>query len=124
MTYCPASSPSSTEAPPYWPGSPFGGDDHNDRRQGNVHNWEVWHGNSPRRFGEVPRRDPTPENVSYLRYAEDLGRFISEFGMNAAPVRETLRRTIPEDQMYHHSPSMDHHNVGSKGVEFRVDLVA
>ena len=95
---------------PYWPGSPFGGDDHNDRRQGNVHNWEVWHGNFPRRFGEEARRDPTPENVSYLRYAEDMGRFISEFGMHAAPVRETLRRAIPEDQLYHHSPSMDHHN--------------
>lgn len=95
---------------PYWPGSPFGGDDHNDRRQGNVHNWEVWHGNFPRRFGEESRRDPTPENVSYLRYAEDMGRFISEFGMHAAPVRETLRRAMPEDQLYHHSPSMDHHN--------------
>jgi beta-mannosidase len=93
---------------PYWPGSPFGGDDHNDRRQGNVHNWEVWHGNFPRRFGEESRRDPAPENVSYLRYAEDMGRFISEFGMHAAPVRETLRRAIPEDQLYHHSPSMDH----------------
>jgi beta-mannosidase len=95
---------------PYWPGSPFGGDDHNDRRQGNVHNWEVWHGNFPRRFGEESRQDPTPENVSYLRYAEDMGRFISEFGMHAAPVRETLRRAITEDQRYHHSPSMDHHN--------------
>src|SRR5829696_7641953 len=95
---------------PYWPGSPFGGDDHNDRRQGNVHNWEVWHGNFPRHFGEESRREPTPENVSYLRYAEDMGRFISEFGMHAAPVRETLRHAIPEDQLYHHSPSMDHHN--------------
>jgi len=95
---------------PYWPGSPYGGSDHNDRRQGNVHNWEVWHGNFPRRFGEEARRDPTPENVSYIRYAEDTGRFISEFGMHASPVLETLRRTIPEDQLYHHSPSMDHHN--------------
>jgi beta-mannosidase len=94
----------------YWPGSPYGGSDHNDRRQGNVHNWEVWHGNFPRRFGEEARRDPTPENVSYLRYAEDRGRFISEFGMHASPVMETLRRTIPRDQLYHHSPSMDHHN--------------
>ena len=24
---------------PYWPGSPLGGDDHNDHRQGNVHDW-------------------------------------------------------------------------------------
>jgi beta-mannosidase len=95
---------------PYWPGSPFGGDDHNDRRQGNVHNWEVWHGNFPRHFGEESRQDPTPAYVSYLRYAEDSGRFISEFGMHASPVRETLHRAIPEDQLYHHSPSMDHHN--------------
>ena len=95
---------------PYWPGSPYGGDDHNDRRQGNVHNWEVWHGNYPRRFGEESRRESTPESVSYLRYAEDTGRFISEFGMHAAPVRETLRRAIPPEGLYHHSPSLDHHN--------------
>jgi beta-mannosidase len=94
----------------YWPGSPYGGDDHNDRRQGNVHNWEVWHGNVPRRFGEPARRDPTPENVSYLRYTEDMGRFVTEFGMHASPVLETLRRALPPDQLYHHSPSMDHHN--------------
>ena len=95
---------------PYWPGSPYGGDDHNDRRQGNVHNWEVWHGNFPRRFGEESRQESTPESVSYLRYAEDTGRFISEFGMHAAPVSETLRRAIPREALYHHSSSMDHHN--------------
>jgi beta-mannosidase len=39
-----------------------------------------------------------------------MGRFISEFGMHASPVFETLRRNIPADQLYHHSPSMDHHN--------------
>jgi beta-mannosidase len=95
---------------PYWPGSPFGGNDHNDRNQGNVHNWEVWHGNFPRRFGEQPRRDPTPANVSYLRYAEDSGRFISEFGMHAAPVPASLWRVVPPDQRYPHSPSLDWHN--------------
>jgi beta-mannosidase len=54
--------------------------------------------------------DQSPEGVSFLHYAEDKGRFISEFGMHAAPVYETLRRNIPADQLYHHSPSMDHHN--------------
>src|SRR5215212_9341363 len=44
------------------------------RRQDNVHNWEVWHGTFPRRFGDEARRDPTPENVSNLRYAEDMGQ--------------------------------------------------
>jgi beta-mannosidase len=95
---------------PYWPGTPFGGNDHNSREEGNVHNWEVWHGNFPRRFGEPPHRETTPEAVSFVRYAEDMGRFIAEFGMHAAPVVETLRRAIPPDQLYHHSPSMDWHN--------------
>jgi beta-mannosidase len=95
---------------PYWPGSPYGGDDHNDRAQGDVHNWEVWHGNSPRRFGEPGRKgEPTPKSVSFRRYAEDAGRFISEFGVLSAPDRETLRRCIPADQLWHHSPAMDHH---------------
>jgi beta-mannosidase len=94
---------------PYWPGSPYGGSDHNAREDGDVHNWEVWHGNHPRRFSEPSLREPTPESVSFLRYAEDMGRFISEFGVLAAPNRETLRRWIPANQLSHHSPSIDHH---------------
>lgn len=95
---------------PYWPGSPYGGDDHNSMDDGDRHNWDVWHGQYPRRFGEEPRREFTPESVTYLRYAEDRCRFQSEFGMHAAPVMETLRRAIPEDQRYHHSSAMDWHN--------------
>jgi beta-mannosidase len=95
----------------YWPGSPYGGNDHASMFDGNRHNWEVWHGNGYHRtFGQEPVRENTPEAVSYLRYAEDMGRFISEFGMHAAPVRSTLERAIPAEQLYHHSPSMDHHN--------------
>jgi beta-mannosidase len=77
---------------------------------GDRHNWDVWHGQYPRHFGDEPRREFTPESVSYLRYAEDRCRFQSEFGMHAAPVPETLRRSIPEEQRYHHSPAMDWHN--------------
>ena len=95
---------------PYWPGSPYGGNDYNGAEDGDVHNWQVWHGNLPRRFGEQTHVDQSPEGVSFLHYAEDMGRFISEFGMHASPVYETLRRNIPADQLYYHSPSMDHHN--------------
>jgi beta-mannosidase len=95
---------------PYWPGSPYGGIDYNSMDDGDRHNWDVWHGQYPRRFGEEPRREFTPQSVSYLRYAEDRCRFQSEFGMHAAPVPETLRRSIPEEQRYHHSPAMDWHN--------------
>ena len=45
---------------PYWPGSPFGGNDHNAREEGDAHNWEVWHGQSRRRFGDPVSNGPTP----------------------------------------------------------------
>jgi beta-mannosidase len=95
---------------PYWPGSPYGGNDYNSMDDGDLHNWQVWHGNVPRRFGEETVVDQSPEGVSFLHYAKDMGRFISEFGMHASPVYETLHRNIPAAQLYHHSPSMDHHN--------------
>ncbi|MFN8634307.1 MAG: glycoside hydrolase family 2 protein [Chloroflexota bacterium] len=95
---------------PYWPGSPYGGDDYNSMDDGDRHNWDVWHGQYPRHFGEEPRREFTPESVTYLRYAEDRCRFQSEFGMHAAPVLETLKRAIPEAERYHHSPALDWHN--------------
>ncbi len=95
---------------PYWLSSPYGGNDYNSTEDGDRHNWQVWHGNLPRHFGDPVVADRSPEGVSYRHYAEDMGRFISEFGMHAAPVFETLRRVIPEGQRYHHSPSMDHHN--------------
>jgi beta-mannosidase len=95
---------------PYWPGSPFGGSDHNSELEGDVHDWSAWHGNFRRQFGEQPRNDPTPENVSSVRYADDMGRFISEFGLHAAPVLETLERVVPPDQRHIHSPSLDWHN--------------
>ena len=37
---------------PYWPGSPFGGNDYDSAEDGDRHNWETWHGNLPRRFGQ------------------------------------------------------------------------
>jgi beta-mannosidase len=94
----------------YWPSSPYGGNDHNDEREGDRHNWQTWHGAIyPRRFGEPPRRDFSPEGVSFRHYAEDPARFISEFGMHAAPILETLRRNVPPEELY----------LGSEGMLYR-----
>jgi beta-mannosidase len=102
----------------YWPSSPFG----DGMREGDYHDWHVWHGIPllpDESSTETPAggfdlflsmEKPTPEAVSFVRYAEDRARFISEFGMHASPTAETLRRVIPEDQLYHHSPAIDHHN--------------
>lgn len=84
---------------PYWPGSPFGGPNANSMIAGDVHDWTVWHGMPPVPVDRaVGKFDLSPESVAYTRYAEDMARFISEYGIQAAPVMETLTRCLPEDQ--------------------------
>lgn len=84
---------------PYWPGSPVGGPSPNSMRAGDVHNWTVWHG-----IPLVPDADPVgsyrsdPEGVGYPRYAEDMARFVSEFGLQSSADLSTLKRWMaPED---------------------------
>jgi beta-mannosidase len=92
---------------PYWPSSPYGGNDHNSAECGDRHNWCAWHGQvQPRHFGEEPQRDWSPYGVSYRRYAEDKARFISEFGLHALPVFETLRRNVPASEHTFGSPDL------------------
>jgi beta-mannosidase len=99
---------------PYWPGSPWGEDRSegfaavNGALDGDRHAWEVWHGVS---FESNARIYDNPGDARhYRRYADDKGKFISEFGIHAAPELATLRRYLPEDQWYVHSVSFDHHN--------------
>ena len=78
---------------PYWPGSPGGGPHPNSMKAGDVHDWTVWHGIPP--IPDDRMIEPfgfAPEKIVYQRYAEDTGRFISEFGIQAAPALATLKR--------------------------------
>ncbi len=78
---------------PYWPGSPGGGPNPNSMIAGDVHDWTVWHGVPPIPDAEMQGGfDSSPEGVAYTRYAQDTGRFISEFGIQAAPFMDLLRR--------------------------------
>jgi beta-mannosidase len=96
---------------PYWPGSPFGGPNANSMMAGDVHDWTVWHGMPPVPVDRaVGKFDLSPKSVAYTRYAEDLGRFISEYGIQAAPVMETLTRCLPPDQR----------SLGSEGLLNRI----
>jgi beta-mannosidase len=87
-------------ATPYWPGSPNGGPSHNSMRAGDVHNWTVWHGLPPTP-DDVPvgTFDHSPEGVAYSRYAEDMSRFVSEFGIQSAPALATLARWMRPETM-------------------------
>lgn len=69
----------------YWPASPSSGgsfDFPNDPDRGDVHYWEVWHGDKP--FPEYRNH--------YFRYA-------SEFGFQSFPCKKTIETyTLPEDR--------------------------
>ena len=87
---------------PYWPGSPYGGPNHGCATHGDQHYWDVWHG----------QKHPSA-------YAEYDGRFVSEFGVQAPPTMETIRRYIPAGEHDMLSRMMEHHNCATDGP-FRV----
>ncbi|PFP28652.1 beta-mannosidase [Bacillus sp. AFS073361] len=95
----------------FWPSSPFGGNDHNSREQGDTHNWQVWHGNiEPRTFGEPQKVNYSVEGLSFKNFKNDTTLFASEFGMHASSNRYTLERNIPKDQFYWGSEEMAYRN--------------
>ncbi|MFO8009147.1 MAG: glycoside hydrolase family 2 protein [Candidatus Brocadiia bacterium] len=85
---------------PYWPGSPYGEEDANSPGEGDQHNWSAWWGwQSPE-----AQRDYS-------------GRFISEYGLQAPPSLETVRRYIPSSGHHVQSRVMEHHNRAGQGTE-------
>lgn len=99
---------------PYWPGSPWGEDTDegfmavNGVRDGDRHAWEVWHGFDVGAGGGDYAT--IGESRHYRRYANDRGKFISEFGIHASPALSTLERWIPHSELFVHSASFDAHN--------------
>ncbi len=69
----------------YWPASPSSGgcfDEPNDENRGDVHYWDVWHGNKP-----------------ITEYRKFHFRYLSEFGFQAFPSVKTIEAfTLPEDR--------------------------
>jgi beta-mannosidase len=85
---------------PYWPSSPYGGDDPNSPREGDRHSWDVWSG----------WRD-------WRTYLLDNGRFISEFGFQAFPCIETVESFTAEEDRWVQSQVMEWHNKMYEGTE-------
>ena len=69
----------------YWPASPSSGggfDAPNDPNRGDVHYWDVWHGNKP-----------------FTEYRKFYFRYASEFGFQSLPSLKTVKTfTLPEDR--------------------------
>jgi len=86
---------------PYWPSSPYGGRHPNSEEAGDRHNWDIWHGWK-----------------DFKEYLKDNSRFVSEFGMQAPPVSETIRKFITSEKEYHpQSREMEFHNKAYEGTE-------
>lgn len=84
---------------PYWPGSPYLGQDANDGTVGDRHTWEIWHG----------RMAP------YQEYPAYAGRFVSEFGMQSLPALTTIEGFAPPSERYPESRTLEHHNKAEGG---------
>lgn len=87
----------------FWPSSPCGGpnnfnDGWHDDSCGDMHYWEVWHGN----------RD-------FSAFYTVRPRFCSEFGYQSFPSLETVQGFCPPDQLNVFSPVMDHHQKCVRG---------
>lgn len=67
----------------YWPASPSSGgsfDDPRDENRGDVHYWDVWHGNVP-----------------FSEYRKFFFRYLSEFGFQSFPSKKTVE-TFTDDE--------------------------
>ena len=88
----------------YWPASPSSGgsfDAPNDPGRGDVHYWEVWHGNKP-----------------FTEYRKYFFRYASEFGFQSFPCRKTIETFTDDERDYNpFSYIMEKHqrNYGANG---------
>ncbi|KAG9258178.1 family 2 glycosyl hydrolase [Emericellopsis atlantica] len=90
-------------------GSPWGGKDSTDPTIGDIHQWNVWHGSQEK----------------YQNFDKLVGRFVSEFGMEAFPSVKTIDAFLPKGKddpdRYPQSSTVDFHNKAD-GHERRIAL--
>jgi beta-mannosidase len=82
----------------YWPGSPYWEKDQ-ENITGDSHVWGVWHG----------------QVAPYQDYPKFPARFVSEFGMQAAPHRQLIESFTPPNELYPSSRTFEHHNKATDG---------
>lgn len=90
-------------------GSPWGGAKSTDPTVGDIHQWNVWHGSQEK----------------YQNFDKLIGRFVSEFGMEAFPSVKTIDAYLPlgkdDPDRYPQSSTVDFHNKAD-GHERRIAL--
>ena len=95
----------------FWPTSPCNGPDDNgwediDEFRGDLHFWDVWHGNR-----------------EFSRFTEIRPRFCSEFGFQSFPSRETCLTFCRPEDVHPRSPVFEHHQKNKIGNERILDTM-
>jgi beta-mannosidase len=76
----------------YHPSSPSAAFGNYDYNNGDVHYWSVWHGKEP-----------------FEKYADNIGRFMSEYGFQSYPEMNAIKKfTNPEDRDLHSEVMLSH----------------
>ncbi|MBW1803762.1 MAG: hypothetical protein JRJ85_23910 [Deltaproteobacteria bacterium] len=85
---------------PYWPTTPWGGEDPNCETEGNRHSWDIW-----------------SRWVDFTEVVHDSGNFISEFGFQAPAAPTTLENCLEPVDRHPESQRFAHHQKQEEGNE-------
>jgi beta-mannosidase len=91
---------------PYWPSSPYGGEDPNSANFGDRHNWDVWHGRG-----------------DWIYYTQDNSRFVSEFGFASSCGLQAWERCLAKGDKWPGSPVVRWHNKTCKGYDTYLNYI-
>lgn len=84
-------------------GSPFSGEKSSDQTVGDLHQWNVWHGTQDK----------------YQDFDKLVGRFVTEFGMEAFPEVQTIEKFLRfgggDANLYAQSATVEFHNKAAGG---------
>nr|MDQ2732338.1 hypothetical protein [Armatimonadota bacterium] len=92
---------------PYWPSSPYGGENPNSEECGDRHDWDVWHGRG-----------------DWIHYREDNSRFVSEFGFGSSCGMDAWDRCLAPADRWPHSPAVRWHDKTRKGYDTYLGFIA
>lgn len=98
---------------PYWPSSPWGGEDPNSGSHGDRHNWDVWHS-----------REDSPFGGDWPGYEEDDARFASEFGFASSCGMATWSAVLDPADAAPHSAAVRWHDKTRKGYDTYIGYIA
>jgi len=84
---------------PYWPSSPYGGENPQSYEEGDRHSWWFWGLDDIETF----------RKLGYKRFFLDRARFVSEFGVLAGALDNSLEKFLPKSQIKLGSPQWRFH---------------